>query len=451
MKTIKNFSAITFLALVLSNCVKDDTLDVTPGPVQESPIEEPEIQDRPSVTLESIDPLAGPKETLVTIMGNNFGNDPNKVQVFFNNKESEIQSIENTKIITAVPIGASTGPVKIAVDGTVVMGPEFDYELTLVVKPYAGSTFGLEDGTLETAKFINPTDMAQDSKGNLYITDSGNHMIRKIDANGNVTTYAGIVYEPNSTVTLEDGFRTDAIFNRPSRIAIDNQDNIYISDSGNNAIRKITPEGDVVTIVQKFSNDIGVKDSLVRPNGIAMDPTGTLYVGDTGNNRILKVNPNGRVQLLVGSDRGFTDGIGFFSQFNAPHGIILGDDSVYVADAGNNSIRKVGFDGLVITLAGNGIEGSTDGNATEATFSEPLDVALDNNGNLIVLDTANGSIRQITKDGQVITLLKMDNEDMDGGEDATGLNDPSGLFRDANGTWFIMDRENHKIKILTYE
>jgi sugar lactone lactonase YvrE len=229
----------------------------------------------------------------------------------------------------------------------------------------------------------------------VYIADSSNNKIRKITPAGVVTTLAG-----SGVSGSADGAGTAASFNYPSGVAVDSTGNIYVADSNNNKIRKITPAGVVTTLagsgVSDSEDGTGTTASFAYPRGVAVDKSGNLYVADSSNNKVRKITPAGAVTTLAGSGRkGSRDGTA--ANFNYPNGVAVDSiGNVYVVDSGNHKIRKVTTAGVVTTLAGSGVEGSEDGTGTAASFYWPTGVAVDSSGNVYVADSNNNLIRKIT-------------------------------------------------------
>ena len=218
-------------------------------------------------------------------------------------------------------------------------------EKMVIVSTFAGnSEHGIADGEASAAQFFYPTGIAIDAAGTLYVVDWGSDRIRKITPKGEVSTLAG------SEEGFADGQGSAARFSHPFGIAIDAEGNLYVADSGNNRIRKITPEGEVSTLagsgklfaVGSFADGQGNAARFKWPLGIAIDMAGNLYVADTFNNRIRKVTLKGEVSTLAGSEQGFSDGQGSTAQFNSPSSIAVDTaGNLYVADSTNNSIRKI--------------------------------------------------------------------------------------------------------------
>jgi len=271
------------------------------------------------------------------------------------------------------------------------------------VPPVSGAT----DTATGPATFNIPVGATADSAGNLYVADGLNNTIRKITPGGVVTTLAG-----SGSPGSADAIGAAASFRGPQGITIDGAGNLYVADSGNSTIRKVTPDGAVSTFAGQAGSS-GSADGFGNarfqtPVGVRTDSIGNVYVADQGNHTIRRITPFGFVSTLAGtaSVAGSTDAIGRDASFNSPSGIAVDDaGNVYVADAGNHVIRKITPDGLVSTLAGTAaLFGSADGTGPEARFFNPLDVVTDGAGNLYVTDQANNTIRKVTPAGVVTTV-----------------------------------------------
>ena len=293
-----------------------------------------------------------------------------------------------------------------------------------VVTTLAGTagSFGSTDGTGAAARFRYPNGVAVDSGGNVYVGDSDNHTIRKITPDGVVSTFAGTALSSGKT----DGTGAAARFKNPRGVAVDSSDNVYVGDTSNHTIRKITPDGVVSTFagtaeISGNADGPGTAASFTYPNGVAVDSSGNVYVADTYNHTIRKITPDGVVTTLAGTagSSGSDDGTAT-ARFNRPYGVAVdSSDNVYVADYNNNTIRKITAGGVVSTLAGTaGSSGSDDGTAT-ARFNRPYGVAVDSSNNVYVADTYNNTIRKITAGGVVSTLAG--SAGIPGIDDGTGL------------------------------
>ena len=276
-----------------------------------------------------------------------------------------------------------------------------------VVTLAGSATQGFVNATGTAAQFTAPQGVAEDSVGNVYVADTGDSVIRKITPGGIVSTFAG-----SGSVGATDGTGTAASFFAPRAVAIDSGGNIYVADRNNNAIRKISPAGVVTTlaggVTSGHADGTGSAASFSAPAGVAVDAAGNLYVADSGNNAIRKISPGGVVTTLAGNaaGSGLTDGTGAAARFTGPSGIAVdGAGTVYVADSDNQAIRKVTPSGVVTTLAGTGSAGFVNGTGTAASFSTPLGVTVDASGNLFIADSGNHAIRKVTAGGVVTTLV----------------------------------------------
>jgi sugar lactone lactonase YvrE len=261
-----------------------------------------------------------------------------------------------------------------------------------------GSSGTSQDGNGTAASFSGLSGLALDSTGNAYAAEFGGNRIRKITAAADVTTLAG-----SGAIGSLDGHGTSATFNTPSSVATDADGNIYVLEFIGAVVRKITPAGDVTTLAGSgtagFADGTGAAASFGQAYGIATDAAGNVYVADTGNNRIRKITPGGVVTTLAGSGQaGATDGAGSLASFAGPGGLAVDSDgTIYVADTDNSLLRKITPAGVVSTLAGQpGVLGAQNGIGTAATFKRPFGVTVDAAGNLYVADTFGNLIRKVT-------------------------------------------------------
>ncbi len=269
---------------------------------------------------------------------------------------------------------------------------------------------GSADGTGAAASFYLPADIAADRAGNLYVADTANNTIRKITPAGVVTTLAGAA----GVVGHADGAGAAASFFFPSGVATDSTDNVYVADEMNHTIREITPAGLVTTIAgivltAGHADGVGAAATFNRPQGVATDSAGNVYVADTGNSTIRQISPQGTVSTLAGVALrvGHLDGPAALASFYMPHGVATDSaGNIYVADTGNNVIRKINPTGVVSTVAGTALTaGHADGAGTAASFNGPHGIAVGRGGNVYIADTTNSTIRKITPDGMVTTVI----------------------------------------------
>jgi sugar lactone lactonase YvrE len=270
------------------------------------------------------------------------------------------------------------------------------------------------DGTAIVPRFNTPAGITLDAAKNAYVADSGNHTIRKITSGGVVTTLAGVAGLTGSSdggmdpAPPPDTSPTSlARFNTPTGLAVDAAGNLFVCDAGNHTIRKIITSTGVVTTLAGSpglpgtTNANGSNARFNSPNGITLDSAGNLYVTDSGNHAIRKITPTGDVTTFAGlaGTSGSTDATGGSARFNMPKAITLdASGTFHVADSGNHTIRKITSDGVVTTVAGlAGTSGNANGSGTTARFNNPTGIAATPDGfNVYVADTANHTIRRNT-------------------------------------------------------
>ncbi|MDB5101712.1 MAG: hypothetical protein JWM80_6133, partial [Cyanobacteria bacterium RYN_339] len=320
---------------------------------------------------------------------------------------------------------------------------------TNIVSTLAGTgTAGFADGAGATAQFNNPGGVAVDTAGNAYVADQDNHRVRKVTATGVVSTLAG-----SGTAGFADGAGATARFISPFGVAVDTGGNVYVADFDLHRIRKVTPAGLVSTLAgsgtQGYADGAGATARFSTPTGLAVDINGNVYVAEVGNNRIRKVTSAGVVSTLAGDGTiGFADGAGATAKFAFPIGVAVDlGGNVYVADSANHRIRKVTSAGVVSTVAGSGIAGFADGAGATARFSNPYGVAVDTGGNIYVADKGNHRIRKVTSAGVVSTLSGDGTNGFADGASATArFSFPSGVTVDACGKLFVADQSNQRIR-----
>lgn len=305
------------------------------------------------------------------------------------------------------------------------------------------------DGVGAAARFEDPYAVATDGT-RVYVADATDHTIRRIDADGTTTTLAGKA----AAFGTNDGTRTDARFNGPMGIAADSSGNVYVADSGNRTIRKVTPDGVVTTLagtagVRGSRDGTGPAALFANPTGVAVDGSGNVYVVDFESATLRKITPAGVVTTLAGSAgaNGFVDGIGSASRFSLPIDVTVDTAGmIYVVDRNNHAIRKVTPAGVVTTLAGSGSAGYANGSGTVATFKFPSGLAVDGAGNVYVADTDNQVIRRVTPSGEVSTVAGSGLGSVDAPGTAAAFYDPKDVAADATGRIYVTDRGNHTVR-----
>lgn len=317
---------------------------------------------------------------------------------------------------------------------------------TQQVTTLAGSVQGFADGTGDKAQFRSPSGVAVDASGNVYVADSANHKIRKISPEGAVTTVAG------STQGFADGTSAAAQFDTPNGVALDASGNIYVADTENQKIRKITPAGAVTTLAGStlgFAEGTGNAAQFHLPYGLAVDVSGNVYVADIGNNKIRKISSLGVVTTFAGTTQGFADGTGTSAQFDRPFSVALdASGNIYVADRNNHKIRKITPAGVVTTLAGSTL-GFADGAAASAQFYLPFGITTDASGNVYIADRDNHKIRKISPTGMVTTFAGSTRGFSNGTGTAAQFDYPSSVAVDNSGNVYVADQSNNKIRKIT--
>ncbi|MEX2416323.1 MAG: stalk domain-containing protein, partial [Paenibacillaceae bacterium] len=284
---------------------------------------------------------------------------------------------------------------------------------------------GISDGKKEQSVFQDPKGMVVDARGNLFIADNSNNAIRKIDSAGNVTTIAG---NPEGLQGFADGKGQLALFNQPSDVVVASNGTLYVTDTLNHAIRSITAQGVVATLNAESIRSVEIFDGVVElagdfkdgklsealfnePTGLALDAKGNLYVSDTGNQLIRYIDlAAGTVSTVAGgteavltetslyAEADFINGVAAEAKFNFPKGLALSSEGgLYIADSQNNAIRYL-FNNRVITVAGDGLGTFGDQNGTErrSMLNNPTDVAVNSTGDLFIADSYNNKIKKVS-------------------------------------------------------
>lgn len=333
------------------------------------------------------------------------------------------------------------------------LGP--DGVITTVVGDGSFAFFG-DNGKASLARAAGPLAVTLDSSGNLYISDTGNARIRKVDTSSTITTVAG---NGTAAFTGDGALATAAGLSTPAGIALDSSGNLLVADSGNQRIRRValatTKTIDTVAGDFHFHGENGSAATalLFNPSGAAIDSASNLYFADSGNNRVRKLTPSGIISTVAGTGiAGFSgdNGQATTAQLNGPRGVAIdGAGNVLIADTGNNRIRKVA-NGIITTVGGNGNPGTTgdNGSATAATIFAPTNVAVDAAGN-IYISTSN-KIRKITATTNIISTVAGTGAFGFAGEGTAAVNallrSPNGIAFDKGGLLYFADSSNHIIR-----
>lgn len=360
----------------------------------------------------------------------------------------------NSYIVTGLNSATNYTYTIQAKNGTLLSNTSNSISVATSFNPIIYTTVSTYPST--AAGFSVPTGVVLDSEGNLYIADSSSHKIMKIanDANHTISTYAG-----SGASGFANGNGTAAKFVTPIALTIDSDDNLYVSDRDDQRVRKIANDANhtVSTIagngVYGFADGNGTAAKFGNPYGLTIDPAGNLYITDFYNNRVRKIanDANHTVSTIAGSGAGsFLDGNSNVAQFNNPTAIARDSSGIlYIADYGNNKIRKIANDAnyTVSTIAGSS-QGSSDGNGTLAKFYLPQGITIDSNGNLYVADRGNSKIRKIANDANhtVSTITGTSYGYIDGNISLARFTNPVGITIDSNGVLYIADSGNNKIR-----
>jgi sugar lactone lactonase YvrE len=364
----------------------------------------------------------------------------------------------------ALPVFAAVALAALAGSRVVPAGEAAPAPGTITTVAGTGANgFSGDGGPATQARLSMPFIVVVDAAGNLFIADTGNNRVRKVSPAGMISTVAGT---GTAGFSGDGGLATQARLNFPIGLALDGAGSLFIVDSSNNRVRKVSPEGLITTVAgsgqQGFSGDGGpaTEARFDRPGDIVVDAAGNLFISDPYNHRVRKVSPDGLITTVAGSgptgaDNGDSTGDGGLAteaRLNGPDQIALDrSGNLFIAEGGNvfsarrgYRVRKVSAAGIITTVAGSDARGfSGDGGpATQAHLDSVGGVAVDTAGNLFIADLENYRVRKVDLDGIITTIAGIGNQPYagDGGlATATGLRGPLGLTVDAAGNLLITD------------
>ena len=338
--------------------------------------------------------------------------------------------------------------------GTTQAGEETGAEW--IIETIAGGGIG-DNGPAKEARLARPQGVAVDASGNLYIADSRNNRIRKVDTSGTVTTIAGTGEEGNSG---DGGPAVEAQLDQPTRVAVDGAGNLYIADFSNHRIRRVDASGTITTIAGTGEGGYGgdggeaVVAKLFWPSGLAVDGSGNLYIAEYNNHRVRKVDTSGTITTVAGTGvKGFSgdNGPATEARLASPRDVAVdASGNLYISDVTNRRVRKVDSSGMITTIAGTGVRGySGDGGpAVEAQIDWPWGVTVDATGNVYI--SVGNRIRQVDTSGTITTKAGTGSGGSfvyDGGPAVQGwLSNPQGMAADGTGSLYIADADNHRIR-----
>jgi sugar lactone lactonase YvrE len=394
-----------------------------------------------AATVSEVIPTSGPHGARAVIVGTAL--DATDITVTFGSSAAAIITRSPKLLEFVVPPTAVTSSIRVANSGGTVATLPF----TVTPDPtfVKVSTIAASDSAHDVLK--DPSGIAGVlSSGAIYLADSAHHQIKQVSVTGQVSVVAG-----SGRPGLADGTGSQAQFNQPRGLVFDSERKIlYVADSANNLIRKMTPDGNVSVLAGSGrAEDVdgtGTQAGFKQPIGVALDAAGNIYVADTGNSKIKVVTPGGAAKTIAGAGHeGFADGPALQALFKQPEGIaVASSGAIYIADTQNNLIRKF-ENGIVSTVAGTGHGGLVDGAANLAEFNQPAAVAIEDGGNLWIADRRNDAIRKVSLG--VSTIAGMGSPGYVDGTPATSQwKEPSGIV--AAGAIFVGDTKNGALRVI---
>lgn len=358
------------------------------------------------ITIISLEPTHGPYNTIDTITGLGLDQIPVPDSVLLNGRKVTIVSHTAGQIIVRIPLLAGTGNVDVWYKGIQYQGPVFKYDSVLIVTTIAGTTdTGMIDGKGSNARFYGPVGIAIDHQQNIYVADEFINAIRKIDTGGNVTTISG----PNEMEGFADGTGMAARFSWPLGLCMGQDGFLYVADQFNYRVRKVSTSGVVTTLAGMYwyggplTGEVDGPATIATfdsPFGVTSDKSDNIYVADSYNNRIRKITPAGVVSTFAGGDYyhfGQKNGQGTSALFFGPTNVAADPSgNIYVIDGDGQLLRKITPDATVSTLLGPIEPGLNNANG----LFEPSALACDKDGNLFF--AISGGVIKMKPDGTII-------------------------------------------------
>ena len=435
---MKKILIATFSLFVIISCTKSNFNETTVTPPPPPPPPPPVVNH----TITAINPVRAQHGNTVTIKGTNFGTVASILQVTINGVVVPITTVIDTDIIVTIPVGVGNGVVAVKKNTTTINGPSFEYLFTGNVTTIAGNpTATAPTGNNPLAVGFNqPTGIALDAAGNLFVADFNANNIRKITPAGVVTIsstlylaganinpsdiaiapngmqygcvnqHAIVNYNANGFTTVAGNFQASyldtvsllARFNAPSHLTTNSNNELFIADTYNYCVRKVLPGGNTTTFAGKnIQGDVNANGTTARfkqPSGIIIDANNNLLVCDAGVGKIKKITPTKDVTTLAGTTVGFADGLIAAAKFNAPISLAYDNaQNLVVADL-NNTIRCISPSGYVYTVAGIPSLNAgtfTDGVGAAARFNFPFKIIYVSGKTFYISDTGNKRIRKL--------------------------------------------------------